>query len=228
MHRIPTTVSLLLFAAASPTQGQAMVDHLVFAAPSLEEGVRFIERALGVTATPGGQHLGLGTRNALVSLGSDVYLEIIGPDPDQPDPAQARPFGIDDLTEPRLVTWAARGTGLTALVEAVGKAGTDLGEVIEMSRQRPDGTLLSWELSSPFVSRADGVVPFLIDWMDSEHPARSLPTGPKLLDLVVEHPDPDAVAAALAAMGSQVEVVHADAPGLVARVRTEKGILELR
>jgi hypothetical protein len=134
-----------------------MVDHLVFAAPSLEEGVRFIERTLGVTATPGGQHLGMGTRNALVSLGSDVYLEIIGPDPDQPEPARARPFGIDDLSGPRLVTWAARTTDLATMVEAAGKAGMDLGEIMEMSRQRPDGTLLRWELSSPFASRADGV-----------------------------------------------------------------------
>ncbi len=228
MNRIPLAVSLLLCAGPSPTQGQTMVDHLVFAAPSLEEGVRFIERTLGVTATPGGQHLGMGTRNALVSLGSDVYLEIIGPDPDQPEPARARPFGIDDLSGPRLVTWAARTTDLATMVEAVGKAGMDLGEIMEMSRQRPDGTLLRWELSSPFASRADGVVPFLMDWMDSEHPARSLSPGPELLDLVVEHPDSDAVAAALAAMGSQVGVVYAEEAGLVARVHTDRGIVELR
>jgi hypothetical protein len=205
-----------------------MVDHLVYAAPDLAEGVRVIERLLGVSATPGGQHLGLGTRNFLVSLGDDVYLEIIGPDPDQPTPDQPRPFGIDDLTEPRLVTWAAKGTGLAALAEASAAGGMDLGEVMEMSRRRPDGSLLSWELTSPFASRADGVVPFLIDWLDSTHPASELPPGPVLVDFQIEHPDPAAIRAALNAIGSDVEVVESRQPGMVAWIRTTDAVVVLR
>ena len=40
------------------------VDHLVFACPDLEQGVEQIADLLGVRATPGGRHEGLGTHNA--------------------------------------------------------------------------------------------------------------------------------------------------------------------
>jgi hypothetical protein len=92
-----------------------VVDHLVYATPDLARGVDDLERLLGVRATPGGQHPGLGTRNALIALGPDSYIEIVAPDPEQPAPSTPRWFGIDDLEHSKLVTWAAKGTDLEQL-----------------------------------------------------------------------------------------------------------------
>ena len=44
----------------------------------------------------GGSHPGLGTHNALLSLGDESYLEIIAPDPTQPKPDHPRIFGLDE------------------------------------------------------------------------------------------------------------------------------------
>src|SRR5262249_11322359 len=86
MFELGFFLAAVLMPALSPTPGAgsvvSRVDHLAYATPDLEKGVAEIERLLGVRATPGGQHPGRGTRNALVSLGPTSYLEIVGPDPD--------------------------------------------------------------------------------------------------------------------------------------------------
>jgi hypothetical protein len=55
------------------------IDHLVYAAPNLDSAIDDLEERFGVRATLGGQHPAFGTKNALMSLGTDVYLEIIAP-----------------------------------------------------------------------------------------------------------------------------------------------------
>jgi Glyoxalase-like domain len=102
-----------------------MLDHLVLATPDLDRTVDDVERRFGVRASAGGQHRGMGTRNALLSLGERTYLEIVGPDATQPPPPMPRWFGIDTLQAPRLVTWAAHGTSLDALRERAAHAALD-------------------------------------------------------------------------------------------------------
>src|SRR5262245_22074281 len=91
------------------------VDHLVYATPDLNRGIDEIEKLLGVRASPGGQHPGRGTRNALLALGPATYLEIIGPDPEQALPKTPPPFGIGNLKESRLVTWVVKSDNLEKL-----------------------------------------------------------------------------------------------------------------
>ena len=143
------TALTALAAARTTTQSSerllAVVDHLVYATPDLQSGIERIERLLGVRASPGGQHPGRGTRNALLSLGRGVYLEIIGPDPEQPAPAQPRPFGIDELREPRLAAWAAKGRELEQFARDAAGAGVILGPVISGSTSaRTIGRICWW------------------------------------------------------------------------------------
>lgn len=236
MHRYLIAWFATLFgviAAGNVTQIEqggllATVDHLVYATPELQAGIERIERVLGVRASPGGQHPGRGTRNALLSLGPGSYLEIIGPDPEQPVPARARPFGIDALEEPRLVAWAAKGTQLEQLASEAGRGGVKLGEVISGARQRADGVVLSWRYTDPRTVVAGGMVPFFIDWGKTPHPAATATQGASLIALRAEHPDPEPVQKALSRLGLDLRVQPGPRPALVAIVSGPRGRVELR
>ncbi|MDH4107606.1 MAG: VOC family protein [Gammaproteobacteria bacterium] len=222
----------LLVLNAGPAPGQdravARVDHLVYAVPDLELGIARIEALLGVRAIQGGRHPGGGTRNALVALGPGIYLEIIGPDPEQPEPAGARVFGIDGLAGPRLVTWAASGSELAVLRRQALEQGVALGPVADGARMRPDGVLLSWQYTAPETVIADGLVPFFIDWGDSPHPSASAPGGARLVALRAEHPQAASVREQLLAVGIDMSVDAGPEPALVAVIEGPRGSVELR
>jgi len=176
------------------------IDHIVLATPDLATTVADIAERLGVAPVPGGAHVGRGTYNALLGLGGHTYLEIIGPDPAQPEPAHPRPFGIDELERSRLVAWCvAPRRPLESVVSDAIESGFDPGPIESMSRRRPDGVVLEWRLTFP-PSGPDSVLPFLIDWRDSPHPTTDLPIGGQLVGLDLVHPSPRRIDSILTAI----------------------------
>jgi hypothetical protein len=221
----------------APRSAACALDHLVYAARDLGEGIRRVETVLGVRARPGGRHEGRGTRNALVGLGADAYLEIVGVDTGQPAPSGPRWLGVDDAVEPRLATWCVRlarergESGDDALQRVVAIAAAhevDLGAPTQGSRRRPDGTELAWTFTDPGAARLGGVVPFFIDWGESAHPASALESRCASAGIVVEHPEAERVRRLFAALGVDAEVRASSAPGLVASIRTPRGVVVLR
>ncbi len=204
------------------------VDHLVYAVPDLDGAVEELENRLGVRAAPGGKHPGEGTRNALIGLGPDCYLEILARDPDQPLPSRPLWLGVEGRTTPRLTAWAVKADRLEALVHRAQEAGVRLGAVESGSRRRPDGVALHWEFTDPHVLVAEGLVPFFIDWGSSPHPAATAPQGATLVALRAEHPNPAGVAALLRGLGLRLPVTKGDRAALVAHLETPGGVVELR
>ena len=203
------------------------VDHLVYAAPDLAAAVDRLEARLGVRAAVGGRHPSEGTRNFLMALGPAVYLEIVGPDTEAAAPSRPRWFGIDERREARLVAWAARGEDLERVAAAAAAAGVRLGPVGSGSRQTADGHVLSWRFTDPRAVVEGGVVPFLIDWGRTPHPALSAPRGAILEGLRAEHPDPERVQKALAALDLTLPVCRGPVPALMALLETPNGAVEL-
>ena len=209
----------------------AELDHIVFACQDLAEGTRIIQDLTGATPVVGGPHIGRGTRNTLLTFDDRTYFEIIGIDPDQPEPERARGFGIDQLEAPKLVAYAIHPVGdetLDGLAAIVRDEGFDPGEWMAMSRQKPDGELLEWELTAGGDTgfRLEGAIPFAIDWLGRPSPATTLPSMGTLVQLSVQHPDAR-VGAVLTALGLD-NVGFTQGPAqLSATIETATGTVEL-
>lgn len=205
------------------------LDHLVYATPDLAATVAWFESATGVRPTPGGRHVGFGTRNELVALGPTSYLEIVGPDLQQDAPEHARPFGIDELPSARLVTWAVKADRLEQHLTRCAAQGLDLGMAIDMSRAKPDGSLLEWALTIPTsLDTSVRPVPFLIDWRGTQSPALTSAQGVSLSRMHATAEDADALRRDLQIVGVDLDVEAGQTTTLFADLVTPKGILRLR
>ncbi len=204
------------------------IDHLVFAASDLETGMSAIESLLGVQPVLGGRHPDYGTHNALLSLGPDVYLEVIAPDPDLPAPENGALFSSDPKTLPKLVTWVLQTNDIEATAKMGAKHG--IGPVQAGSRQTPSGTMISWQLTDPYAMPLDGAIPFLIDWGSTPHPAKLVPTGGKLVKLSIVHPQAPEVEEALDGLNAAgISVLVGDAVSISAQIETLDGrLVELK
>ena len=164
------------------------LDHLVVAADSLAQGVRWCEGLFGVTPGQGGQHPLMGTHNRLLRVATetfaDAYLEIIAIDPEAPPPGRVRWFGLDEpaLRErlrqrPRLLHAVFRTDALDELRAALATAGHDPGAPVEARRDTAQGPL-HWRITVRDDGRLafGGALPTLIEWR-GRHPAASMPAS---------------------------------------------------
>jgi len=204
-----------------------VLDHLLIGAPTLADGIAWLEERTGVRAAIGGSHPGQGTWNALASLGPRQYIEIIAPDPGQPGVNTSYVPGLRDFDGPRVATWAASGVGLAKGFPSTLQGDLSCEPVRQGARIRPDGTRLAWTLAFPKHRRFlafDGALPFLIEWESCDHhPGESTPPGLNLRTLRFSHPEPGRLKDALAALGIDAAVDPAAAPSIEVELDTPRG-----
>lgn len=179
------------------------LDHLVWAASSLDAGNTVFFNATGIEPQAGGSHEGFGTHNALVGLDGGRYFEIIAPDPGQDGGPLADAVGRPD--SPHLIAWAAR----VADADAVTAAAAALGlapRIVPMERVAPEGGVKRWKVVVLGGHPHRGAVPFFIDWMDTPHPSEVLAGSARLEAFSVMSPVADALRILLTDLGVEVEI----------------------
>ena len=201
------------------------IDHIIWGARDLGRGMEEIAEITGVRPARGGSHRGLGTENALLSLGEGCYLEIIAPDPAQPQ-VEGLAAKLANLESSRLIGWVIRAEDMDSLASRMRDRGYPLA-VVEMSRQKPDGSLLEWRFAHLEGRRYDLLVPGIIEWRGVAHPSHDSPPGCLLRHLVLEATDPDPVSRILAALGTSAGLLPASRDRLVARIDSPRGTVDL-
>ena len=152
------------------------LDHLVYAASSLEQGIEAIYEATGMTATAGGSHPGNGTCNALLSLGSSCYLEIMAAD-FSVEIAGTLGEQLAGISQPGLCKWALGSNNLATLNTRLNEVGYQTLGPVDMGRTTADGRQLQWQLLFTGDLSFGNEMPFIIDWGNTIHPCEDLARG---------------------------------------------------
>jgi glyoxalase-like protein len=208
-----------------------LLDHLVVAARNLEEGAAWVESRLGVATSPGGRHDLMGTHNRLLALGDGRYLEVIAVDPEAPAPGRPRWYELDAsrmqvrlARSPALIHWAVRTDDIEGAIAATAAGRPD---ILALERSG-----LRWKIGVPASGRLaqDGVSPTVLEW-SGRHPCDVLPeSGCRLEQLVLMHPQAAQTLDSLRRAGlpaGEPIVAREEGSGLMARIRTPRGIAEL-
>jgi hypothetical protein len=214
--------------ALAASEFPSMLDHILLGSSDLQRGIDFVEQRTGARAAFGGVHPGRGTQNALLSLGERRYLEIIAPDPKQGFVEQfavKRVMDLKQLTEPRLVGWAAHPGNLEQFATHLREAGVEFEGPQAGSRQRPDGKVLHWKTLN-LSDDSRGLLPFFIEWSaDSIHPSVDAPQGCTLRRFLAASPETEDLLRAAAVLHLDLPVTSGDQPRLQATIAGRRGDL---
>jgi len=210
-----------------------MLDHILLGCSDLAAGIAFLQKHTIIPPAYGGAHPGRGTRNALLCLGElrgddpnpRRYLEIIAPDPAQSGMRDR--LGLQKLTEPRLVGWAAHPGNLEDFAARLHAAGLAFDGPTPGSRKRPDGQLLQWKTLNLHDDHG-GLLPFFIEWnANSTHPSIDAPRGCHLESFELLTPNPNALTKIADQLGLGVAISEAANPQIGAVIRCAGNELRL-
>lgn len=206
------------------------IDHFMIAANDLDRLSEYFITITGLPLATGGSHPDLGTRNKLIATTTDVYLELIAPDPALNATSDLRE-AIEQIEDPVLHRVIALGSleRFPQIVDAYQRAGVP-AVVRPLSRETPSGDILRWHLLMPAARNEFGIfAPLFIDWGLTPHPSQTLPSAAcTLVDCHAGHPEPERIRALWHEIGFDLPLAEAAEPHLSIRLDTPRGRVQLR
>lgn len=172
--------------------GSMRVDHVVYAAEhdGLRATAERLAKLIGVEPVDGGVHPRFGTRNVILPLAHERYLEVVEV-LDHPASDKA-PFG--QVVRARSACgggwlgWVVRVDDITAVEERLGR------EAVDGNRHRPDGVELRWKQLGVRGLQADPQLPFFVQWGDNiPHPSEGAEESGVTIESLEIAGDPDRV-----------------------------------
>lgn len=161
------------------------IDHVSYAAgpDGLRETAARLGDQLGVRPCDGGVHPRFGTRNVVLPLAEDRYLEVVEC-LDHPASDKA-PFGqavrARSLSGGGWMAWVVAVDDLAPVEERLGRG------AVEGNRHTPEGVELLWKQIGVKNVIDHGNLPFFVKWLSAPeaHPSRLAPSSARLAGLTI-------------------------------------------
>jgi hypothetical protein len=144
------------------------VDHVIVIVHDLDAAAGRYYQQHGLASVAGGRHPGHGTANRIVPLGTS-YIEFMAVV--DRDEAASSPLGL--WVERRLVEVGEVPVALCLRTDDIEAEARRTGRMpLRMSRTRPDGVELEWQIVALDAAMAEGL-PFFLQWdvNDVDHPS---------------------------------------------------------
>lgn len=204
------------------------IDHIVYAVPNLEKGMENIASLLGVVPKFGGYHTNQGTKNAVLNLGNQCYLEIITTDQNNLKIPPPRWMGVDLISSPKITRWSLKSKNLNRDSIVIKTQNNLMGTIHGGQRKMNDGNLLTWEMILPLAEPEVEIIPFMTDWQNSDiHPTDSLEKKCQLVELYVSHPTPELIQPTFDELDVNLNISKSEIPSLKIKIQCPNGIIEL-
>jgi Glyoxalase-like domain len=201
-----------------------VIDHIVLAAPNLEEAMEQFEQMTGIAAKIFGAINGIGIRCARISFNDCTYLEIIAPDPKQPGPIGQliKSKGITDMTP---FAYSIRSSRVEALNDEVGKF-KYVPDHITMFGGSKDGSPRKWEMLHLYGHSLGGICPYFVNWDNTDHPCATLPVVGKLKKFTIRAPSDDPIHQLLAHVGVRDIHIEVGTPKMSFQFSSPEGTIK--
>jgi len=204
------------------------IDHIVYTVPDLTAAIEWFEAIAGIRPVFGGYHTTQGTKNAIVNLGNNCYLELLAADDDNHEISPPRWMGVDFLEQAQITRWSLKSDNLPQDSVIVKHYQTDMGNIQGGQRKTTTGDTLTWEMIMPLAAPEVEVIPFMTDWQNSTvHPTNALPEQCQLLDLKFTHPTPDLLLPTFGQLSIDSLIEKGLKASIKMSIQCPKGIIEI-
>lgn len=202
------------------------IDHVMIGTSDLNSAIAEIKRMTGVEPVSGGVHPGRGTRNALISIGPNTYLELYAPNLDDPTSAEDV-AGLKKLRKLTPIGWAVSSDDMTWLRKRAAESRLPLTTPEAGSRRETDGTVLHWTTFG-YAALEDPFAPFFIHWEDMRlHPSRTSPGGCRLLALRISDPAAEELRRIIKPLAVHVQLRKSPYRKMVVSLRCPRGLVTI-
>ena len=208
--------------------GNRTIDHIVYCVHDLDQAILDFKSLLGVSPIFGGYHTTQGTKNALLNLGNQCYLELLAIDLSNESVKGDRWMGIDMLSQPQITRWALKSVDLESDSEIINRYNPSMGRIEGGSRKTSNGDTLKWGIAMPLASPEIEVIPFMTDWSESGiHPTDSLEDMCRVIDISLGHSEPARIEAILKQLSVDMDVTQSKNASIKIKIECPKGIIEI-
>ena len=164
------------------------VDQIILGCSDLDKAVDDFEALTGTRPVWVTSMNGAGTKSARVAFESCAYLEIIGPDPKQPDTPFSEALAklpAGELVPCHYAVRMEKSHDLNTRMEWK-KLGLEYDQITMIAKDK--GMPWLWDM---YFMKGDGITPFITDWAthDSKHASGKLPVCGTLSSVSVSAPE---------------------------------------